>query len=143
MSGDRKRSPSVKRMQKRFLGDPSGDEPEVSSSLSLLMLAYARLVPRSYHVYHGIAAYENGPPLWHKSGPTYLPNARSKDGWFYFNSNGSAPARRRAALVRASIDMGVSERERAVALSLPRSRTCDPAAGVAPKKRLFASLFFA
>ena len=59
-----------------------------------------------------------------------------------FNRRDNAPARRRAALVRAAIDMGASERERAVALSLLRGSTYDPAAGDVPKKRLFASLFF-
>ena len=117
--------PASKGCKNAFLGDPSGGEPEVSSSPSLLMLAYARLVPHSYHVSHGIAAYESGPPQGHKSVPTYLPSVCSKNGWFYFNSNGSAATRRRAALVRAAINMGISERERAVALSLPRGNAFD------------------
>ena len=48
---------AAKEGKNAFLGDPSGGEPEVSISLQLLMLAYARLVPHSYHVLHGIAAY--------------------------------------------------------------------------------------
>ena len=57
IAGDRKRSHGGKRKQKRFFGDPSGGEPQTSTSLQVLMLAYARLVPHSYHVLHGIAAY--------------------------------------------------------------------------------------
>ena len=125
-------SKATKGCKNAFLGDPSGGEPKVSTSLQPQMLAYARLVPHVYHVLQGIAAYESGPPQGHKSVPTYLPNARSKNGWFYFNSNGSAATRRRAALVRAAINMGISERERAVALSLPRGSIYDPAAGIAP-----------
>ena len=105
------------------------------------MLAYARLVPHVYHVYHGIAAYQSGPPQGHKSVPTNLPYARGRNGWFYFYSNGSAPARRRAALTRAESDMGASERKRAVAHSLPRGTHFDPAAGDAPKKSVFSLHF--
>ena len=49
--------PASKGSKNAFLKDPSGGEPEVSTSQSVAMFAYARLVPHSYHVYHGIAAY--------------------------------------------------------------------------------------
>ena len=62
-----------------FFGDPSGGEPEGSTSQPVLMLAYARLVPHVYHVLHGIAAYQSGSPQGHKSGPTNLPHARGRD----------------------------------------------------------------
>ena len=72
-------SKATKGSKNAFLGDPAGGEPIVSTSKQVLMLAYARLVPHSYHVLHGIAAYQSGSPLWHKSGPTNLPCARGKD----------------------------------------------------------------
>ena len=49
--------PAAKVGKNAFLGDPTGGEPVESTSKRVWMLAYARLVPHSYHVLHGIAAY--------------------------------------------------------------------------------------
>ena len=58
-----------------------------------------------------------------------------------FNRRGNAPARRRAALARALINMGASERERAVALSCCVAESTTPPPESPRKKASFRFTF--